>query len=161
MYDSDGERIALPERTGYCLPTEAEWEFSCRAGTATNFSSGEKVSELSNAGWFRINSQSRPHVVGELSPNGFGLYDMHGNVNEWVEDAWDPVHYDTWRNSTAIDPRCVHSLNGMYILRGGAFGHSASHCRSSAKHAADISECYNDTGFRVAFKPRLSSVTKP
>ena len=73
---------------GLRLPSEAEWEYACRAGTTTRYHSGDGETDLDRVGWYKKNAGSRLHPVGEKEPNGFGLYDMHGNVYEWCEDTY-------------------------------------------------------------------------
>jgi formylglycine-generating enzyme required for sulfatase activity len=84
------ERAAgrLPEGWEYRLPTEAQWEYACRAGTATAFSWGDDEQQLDNYCWYAANSNAKPHPVAQKEPNPWGLYDMHGNCAEWVRDAW-------------------------------------------------------------------------
>jgi len=73
---------------GYRLPTEAEWEYACRAGTTTRFNTGDSDSDLKRAGWYNRNSNSEIHPVAQKEPNAWGLYDMHGNVYEWCDDMY-------------------------------------------------------------------------
>src|SRR5262249_35042771 len=75
------------QRTGYRLPTEAEWEYACRAGAETTFSFGESEDLLGKYAWYTASSLTRSHPVGLLKPNDVGLYDMHGNALEWMQDA--------------------------------------------------------------------------
>ena len=113
----------LSDKTGrlFRLPTEAEWEYACRAGTNTAFYFGDKLDSLGAHAWFWDNSGERYHEVGSLQPNPWGLYDMHGNVAEWTLDQYEAGFYgassaDTvhapWRIPTNLHPRTV---------RGGAF----------------------------------------
>lgn len=121
--------------TGYRLPTEAEWEFACRAGSPGKYWTGEADTDLLQAAWFQKNSGGRTHVVVGLTPNPWGLYDTHGNVWEWVQDAWQPEFYKEWSERPAMDPSCTSSVDGKRVLRGGDWSYVASSCRSSARRA--------------------------
>jgi formylglycine-generating enzyme required for sulfatase activity len=112
----------LSAKTGefYRLPTEAEWEYACRAGSTTSYSFGEDPAELDLYAWHFGNSDETFHEVGQKRPNEWGLYDMHGNVSEWTLDQYDPSFYASlpeesdspWARPTSRHPRTV---------RGGAF----------------------------------------
>lgn len=119
------------------LPTEAEWEYACRAGTTTAWSFGDDPKLLGDYAWFVGNSEEKgQRKVGLKKPNPWGLYDMHGNVAEWVLDACEPfVAGDKLRNAAAdwvrtdqLDPR---------VLKGGSWQFTAEQCRSAARLASD------------------------
>jgi formylglycine-generating enzyme required for sulfatase activity len=134
----------------YRLPTEAEWEFACRAGTTTLFSTGDTYVQLEQTAWFARNEGRRSHAVGELKPNACGLYDMHGNVWEWVQDAWVPTYYTEFRQHPAVDPVVLPSTGSLIMGRGGHWWNLAANCRSAARYAQLPSFRSEHSGFRVA-----------
>ncbi|MGD0092314.1 MAG: formylglycine-generating enzyme family protein, partial [Planctomycetota bacterium] len=127
------------------LPTEAEWEYACRAGTTTKFNTGGADSDLEDAAWFNKNSRSHTNPVGQRKPNAWGLYDMHGNVWEWVQDHFSEKYYV---ESPVIDPEGPQTGAGR-VLRGGCWRSSADDCRSACRHKGYPGERYEDAGFRA------------
>jgi formylglycine-generating enzyme required for sulfatase activity len=118
------------DATGYRLPTEAEWENACRAGTDSAYSSGVDEAALASVGWFAGNSEGRAHRVGLKSPNAFGLYDMHGNLWEFCLDR--ESHSSDYAGQPAIDP--IGKEEGeLYRIRGGSWYHQARNARSAAR----------------------------
>jgi formylglycine-generating enzyme required for sulfatase activity len=119
---------------GYRLPTEAEWEYSCRAGATTAFAGGEITqtgcgdeSGLQGLGWYCGNADGGLHPVAELAPNAFGIYDLHGNVWEWCNDWYHSTYEDEEINPIGPPP-------GWYkVLRGGGWSSLARHCRSAVR----------------------------
>ena len=150
FYTVSGDNVAMLEGTGYRLPTEAEWEFACRAGTATRFWFGEKDAAFPTVGWFYGNSGARTHPVGELKANPFGLRDVHGNVCEWVQDWWEPTGYTQFQNNPAIDPNTPMLLGGFGLLRGGSWPTLAPQCRVALRYAESPNYPSNNFGFRLA-----------
>ena len=139
--------------TGYRLPTEAEWEYACRAGTTTKYWNGDKVEDLVPAGWFQVNQNGRTHTKGELKANPFGLFDVYGNVWEWVQDWWNPNYYEQFQEKPATDPRgpaSAGSADSWRVIRGGDWHDPASLCLSSSRHGFGQSARWNSNGFRVA-----------
>lgn len=143
------EAKAYCEWAGLLLPTEAQWEYACRAGTTTRYSSGDSEEDLAKVGWYGGNSGGRLHAVGELEPNGWGLYDMHGNVWEWCEDTWvgnyeGAVH----RAGDGLRTQPVGDANR--VMRGGRFDYGARYAQSayrSYRHPGDRGQY---VGFRAA-----------
>jgi formylglycine-generating enzyme required for sulfatase activity len=141
---SKARRAAMEMR--YALPTEAQWEYACRAGTTTAFGFGDTVPMLGQYGWFKGNSGGRTHPVGELKANAWGLYDMHGNVWEWCTDWFGKEYYG---NSPADDPQGP-GAGSLRVRRGGSWGSIAGEYRSANRNrAAPDIRAYN-IGFRLA-----------
>ena len=131
------EKIGLQIR----LPTEAEWEYACRAGTETKYYNGNEESDLKKVGWYYDNSDNQTHPVGKKEPNAFGLYDMHGNVWEWCEDKWHNSY------EGAPDDRNDSSER---VLRGGCWYNGAGNCRSAYRTCNSPENSNSNNGFRVA-----------
>jgi formylglycine-generating enzyme required for sulfatase activity len=118
------------DATGYRLPTEAQWEYCCRAGSTTSFCNGNEAKDLSQVAWYSGNSGKRLQDVGTRAANSFGLHDMHGSVWEYCQDYYSPHSYQA---SPAVDPNEPSGRTG-HALRGGAWYSFPFHCRSSFRH---------------------------
>lgn len=115
---------------GYRLPTEAEWEYACRAATPGHYSFGDAPAKLTACAWFKDNAGQTTHPVGQKAPNPWGLYDMHGNVAEWCHDFYAESYY---LKSEALDPRGP-TAGDKCVLRGGSWRTTADACRSAARN---------------------------
>lgn len=136
----------LYTKTGvfYRLPTEAEWEYACRAGTTTRFYFGDDEKDLSKYAWFEDNSEEKFHRVGQKLPNAWGLYDMLGNVCEWTLDHYDPKRMETLADN-ATDPFVeVNKSKYPKALRGGGFKDEALRLRSASRFKSDPLWNYRD-----------------
>ncbi|MDR0440441.1 MAG: formylglycine-generating enzyme family protein, partial [Candidatus Accumulibacter sp.] len=141
------KRLNQKEGTNkYRLPTEAEWEYAARAGTTTRYSFGDDESGLGHYAWYEDNSGGKTHPVGQKRPNSWGLYDMHGNVWEWVQD-WYGKNFLRCEITDASGP----PESSYRVLRGGGWNHSAGFLRSA--YRSTDSPVYRDeaVGFRLAF----------
>ncbi|MCA9052630.1 MAG: SUMF1/EgtB/PvdO family nonheme iron enzyme, partial [Planctomycetaceae bacterium] len=150
-YFRSSEMITVVDGIGYKLPTEAEWEYACRAGTHTRFWNGDEDQDLLAVGWIGSNSGRRTHTAGELKPNPFGLFDVHGNVWEWVQDNWDPAFYGQFQVNAAVDPSPRFSADSWRLQRGGGWNYSRpSYCRSANRDGGPSIYSNQGIGFRVA-----------
>jgi formylglycine-generating enzyme required for sulfatase activity len=139
----------LPAGYEYRLPTEAEWEYACRAGTTTRFSYGDDPSytQLGEYAWYALNSGNTTHPVGVKKPNAWGLYDMHGNVWEWCGDWYDP-----YPGGSVTDPRGPHT-GSFRVDRGGGWYDGARRCRSAYRRCEWADYRYGGMGFRLVLAP--------
>jgi formylglycine-generating enzyme required for sulfatase activity len=130
----------LSAKTGeyYRLPTEAEWEYACRAGTTTKFSFGDDATKLTNFAWFEKNSDFKYQKVGTKLPNPWGLHDMHGNVLEWCLDQYQPT-YQQFASATTEDPMVKSTTPYPHSARGGGWDDSPDRLRSAARRFSDPS----------------------
>lgn len=131
----------LYNRTGifYRLPTEAEWEYACRAGTETAYSFGNDISKLEEYAWLKSNSQEKTHPPGSKKPNAWGLYDMHGNVAEWTLDQYLPDYYKQFETSIADNPVAIPQKLYPHAVRGGSFQDEPADLRSANRKGSDPS----------------------
>ena len=143
---------ALSKKTGRTvrLPTEAEWEYACRAGTTTAYGFGDDASNLGDYAWYNGNTLDKgemyAHPVGRKKPNAWGLYDMHGNVWEWCGD-W---YADSYANADTRDPKGP-TKGEARVLRGGSWGHDPQFCRAArrSRGTPGSRNYYHGGGFRV------------
>ena len=148
----------LPAGYKFDLPTEAQWEFACRAGTDTHLNNGQNItnlltsngfcSRLDKVGWFVANSSDTIHIVGQKKPNSWDIYDMHGNVAEWCRD-W----YSEYPVSELVDPY-VDAVGRIpwRVQRGGGFFSNAWECSSSARGFGSLTTANPFVGFRVVLE---------
>jgi formylglycine-generating enzyme required for sulfatase activity len=122
------------------LPTEAEWEYACRAGSRTAYHFGDDPSQLGEYAWYAENSAERTHPVGQKKPNAWGLFDMHGNVGEWVLDEYTKDGYERLKGRGVVDWKdAIAWPTRLYprVVRGGGFEDDAAGCRSAARRKSD------------------------
>lgn len=128
----------------YRLPTEAEWEYACRAGSKMAYCFGNDSKSLGDYAWFNANSNAQTHPVGEKKPNAWGLYDMHGNVHEWFLD-W----YGEYSQDAVADPSGPSNVSTR-ACRGGAWNSNPFFCRSAYRRKPGLQGLQMFHGFRVA-----------
>ena len=137
------------EADGYRLPTEAEWEYACRAGTRTKYSFGNAPEKLGQYAWFKVNANKTSHPVGQKRPDQWGFYDMHGNVWEWCNDYYSEDYY---QESPVENPNGP-AVGDERVLRGGSWASAAQSARCSSRYSetpgfADVCFGYEAYGFR-------------
>ncbi len=144
-YIIDREKVEwLRNRSGFRLPTAAEWEYACRAGSTTRFSSGDLETDLNKMGWWKENSGGHTHPVGLKNPNAWGLFDMYGNVCEW---GWD------WRGRPSggrVDSPTATFEDALRVKCGGSWSRDAHACRSSARAYSRPDFRLLNLGFRLS-----------
>jgi formylglycine-generating enzyme required for sulfatase activity len=134
-FDYNGNNVFCDwNTTGYRLPTDAEWQYACKAG-----STGYRYGEINDIAWYSENSEGRIHEVGNKEPNKWGLYDMLGNLWEWCWDLYDEKTYGSYR-----------------IFRGGSWSESERGCGATCRRRGHPSFCIDDLGFRLAKSSNLT-----
>jgi len=126
----------LSKKTGkkYRLPTEAEWEYACRAGTKNLFGSTNDAEKMKDYAWYDATADSETNEVGKKKPNAFGLYDMSGNVREWVSDFYSPTAYaEAAKKSPAVNPKGPKT-GELHVARGGDYSSEVGELRCAARH---------------------------
>ena len=144
----------LPKGYKFALPTEAQWEYACRAGTNTALNNWKNLTSengacpnLDEVGWYIKNSGDKTHEVGQKKPNSWGIYDMHGNVWEWCKN-W----YGEYPKESVTDP--IGAISGSYrVARGGCHGSDPYHNRSACRRNCFTNSEYCNIGFRLALVP--------
>lgn len=156
--------IAVNAR-GYRMPTDAEWEYACRAGTTTPYAFHASSLNLADYAWFAANSQKRPHPVAQLQPNAFGLFDMLGNAWEMCHDGWTYKHEVPANGTPALDPIGPLTPQAVKVIRGGSWFMQPMFQRSARREYKTVTGRDAGVGFRVALpvsalKPDLAIAAK-
>lgn len=135
---------------GYRLPTEAEWEFACRAGSATMYWSGDSADGVEATDWISSNGNRKTRPVGTKQANPFGLHDLLGNVQEWCRDGWEPIYYSDFEGKFAVDPKGPEFYGFDHVVRGGHYGAGPPAIRSGYRSKWSRQKASHRIGFRVA-----------
>jgi len=137
----------LNQKTGkkFRLPSEAKWEYACRAGTQTRYYFSDDQTQLGEYAWYSENSGRKTHLVGQKKPNNWGLFDMTGNVWEWCEDGWHENYKNAPKDGNSWNDN--HSQNRRRVIRGGSWSYDPRYFRSAYRHFNDYR--FNGYGFRV------------
>ena len=146
--DAFCRRLSAMTGKAYRLPTEAEWEYACRAGATGRWCFGDEERDLRRYAWFEDNGLKRTHPVGQLEPNAWGLYDMHGNVWEWCSDWYAADLYAASAATAATDPTGPRTGRDR-VMRGGSYGSVATGTRSSNRFFATPDLRFFESGLRV------------
>ncbi len=137
------------------LPSEAEWEYACRAGRNTAFNLGDDVKVMQRAGWYNLNSNDQLHPVGKKAPNAWGLHDMHGNVGEFCEDAYSKDYYRRELSRIINDPLNLPTTKkaGLHrVYRGGGMINTAAMCRSAYRSWVHVDNKHKNLGVRLVLE---------
>jgi formylglycine-generating enzyme required for sulfatase activity len=129
----------------YRLPSEAEWEYTCRSRKRTRYSFGNDESKLGDYAWYRDDSGGKTHPIGQKKPNDLDLYDLHGNVWEWVQDKW----HDDYNGAPSDGSAWENGNNSDCVVRGGGWNNDARGCRSAIRQGNDPGNRLNGVGFRL------------
>lgn len=152
------DAVAFADWAGLRLPTEAEWEYACRAGSTSPLCYGSGEEELGNYAWYDKNSGRESSLVGKKSPNSWGFYDMHGNVWEWCQDEFQK----DYRNAPSDGSAFMQSdVSGNRAIRGGSAQLPSSECRSACRRGLPPDSQGSDIGLRLAIDAPVSPVTTP
>jgi len=138
----------LSERSGkqFRLPTEAEWEYACRAGTETPWFFGKGSKDLGYYAWYKGNARNKIHPVGKKKPNPWGLYDIYGNVSEWIYDGY----LGRYKVEDTVDP--TGRVSSLKVRRGGSYTDEPTGCRSGRRRPEDYTIRLPQNGFRVVLE---------
>jgi len=150
IWDDTKQYVAWLSRvTGkeYRLLSEAEWEYAARAGSQARFSFGDDDTQLGRYAWYRDNSDRKTQPVGKMAPNAFGLYDMHGNVFEWVEDLWHPTFEGAPSDGAAW---LENGAPGRRVVRSGSWYYDSPNLRSASRAGPPADLRDGNVGFRIA-----------
>ncbi len=146
FYRIDGTEVTILGGDGYRLPTEAEWEYACRAGSSTLYPFGDNASALGEFAWYTKNSENKTHPVGQKSSNAWGLHDMLGNVWEWCADWYDEKYY---ASSPPADPAGASGA-AFRVFRGGSWSFDPRYCRSALRNGFAPADWGSNLGFRLS-----------
>lgn len=149
---SEVDFLRVDNANGYYMPSEAQWEFACRAGSVERYWSGDSITELRKVAHF-ADRNGTPMPVGQLKPNPFGLYDMHGNVYEWTQDRWSNGQYAKQAEALVVaDPQGADFTSTLRVARGGDFYWTAMDCRAATRFPLDQ---YEDSGYAIGIRLAL------
>jgi formylglycine-generating enzyme required for sulfatase activity len=146
FYGINATEVTILGGNGYRLPTEAEWEHTCRAKSTTLYPFENDAGKLEEHAWYSPKAQSKTHPVGQKLPNAWGLYDMLGNVSEWCGDGYDEKYYTS---SSPVDPLGA-SGTSRRVIRGGSWYNDPGGCRPASRSRGTPEGRYSFVGFRVA-----------
>ncbi len=160
-------RALLPQGPAFRLPSEAQWEYACRGGSEGAFFDGSPCTEpegrdpgLDRLGWFDENSEGGTQAVRQKPPNAWGLCDVHGNVWEWCQDAFDADAYRK-RAGGAIDPEVTGESGAVRVVRGGSWYDGARGCRAAFRCGSNPDGDWHDSGLRLSAGQELEAAEPP